>query len=63
MKREILVRLDITGATDTECGECAAGLDGNCPWSTALGDSLPSIPRAKECIAAENAARESEGTK
>lgn len=67
MKREILVRLDITGATDAHCSNCELGsaLD-DCPWQfipegseNELADAL----RLPECIAAEKEAKATEDDK
>lgn len=63
MKREILVRLDITGATDTHCGPCVEATR-NCPWDQRRGwHMLEGYRRHRDCVRAEELTKESEGAK
>lgn len=67
-KKEILVRLDITGATDTKCHDgktlqCITALECGCPFGMPGPFARPELSRHPSCIAAEKADRESEGTK
>lgn len=59
MKREVLVRLNITGATDTHCRDCVHTWDDGCLW----GYRFSCDKRPQGCIDAEKAAKESEGAK
>ena len=55
MKREILVRLDITGAMETFCDKCASA--NKCPWDGKRPFRLGSLFRTEECITAEDEAK------
>jgi hypothetical protein len=53
MKREVLARLDITGATDTLCAKCLARTAMYCPW---IEFPVQHGKRAVECLRAEKEA-------
>lgn len=58
-KKEILVRLDITGAESKHCGNCRMLYKSICPWPGAEivwshnEQGIDDIERAADCIAAE----------
>ena len=62
-KKEILVRLDITGAGSKHCGDCRMLYESACPWPVAEivwsqnEQGIDDMERAADCIAAEKAAR------